>query len=178
MVPKRPHIALIGLPTSGKSTLGQFLAQALDRPWIDSDRCFEAETGEKIARLFTCGEEPRFRQWEQLWLKRLDQYPPSVISTGGGLPCQPGALELLKTCAFTIYLQVDLEVLRDRLLAAQHPLLLSRSPAEFAALVQTRLPIYAQADYSLLAEGRPEDLLQILLTVIQPATVDSEKKEI
>lgn len=163
MVPHRPHIALIGLPTSGKSTLGQKLAQALERPWLDSDQCFESESGEKIADLFARGEEARFRQWERNWLAGLAQLPPAVISTGGGLPCQPGALALLKASALTVYLQVDLALLKPRLEAVQHPLLLSRSPAEFAALVESRLPIYAQADQTLQAHGSPQDLLQDLL---------------
>lgn len=165
MATQPPHIALIGLPCSGKSTLGQLLAQSLHQPWHDSDRCFETETGESIAKLFAAGEEPRFRQWEQDWLARLADLPPSVISTGGGLPCQPGALALLKASAFTIYLEVDLNRITSRLMAAKHPLLLSRSPAEFEALVQMRLPIYAQADYTLKAQGTPEELLKTLLGV-------------
>jgi shikimate kinase len=163
MAPKPPHIAFIGLPCSGKSTLGQMLAQALDRPWCDSDRCFETETGESIAKLFATGEEPRFRQWERHWLAQLTDLPPSVISTGGGLPCQPGALALLKANAFSIYLEVDLTLIQSRLIAAHHPLLLSRSPAEFETLVHTRLPIYAQADFTLKAQGTPEALLKTLL---------------
>ncbi|MBT9547932.1 MAG: shikimate kinase [Candidatus Sericytochromatia bacterium] len=159
------HIALIGLPSSGKSTLGKCLAEALNRPWLDSDHCFEAESGEKISDLFACGKEPRFRQWEQQWLAGLADLPPSVISTGGGLPCQPGALDQLKKFAYTIYLEVDLKLIKSRLRASQHPLLLSRSPAEFEALVQMRLPIYAQADYTLKAQGTPEELLKTLLGV-------------
>jgi shikimate kinase len=157
------HIALIGLPSSGKSTLGKRLAEALKRPWLDSDHCFEAESGEKIAELFVRGEEARFRQWEQNWLEGLSLQPVAVISTGGGLPCQPGALERLKNAAFTIYLEVDLNLIKSRLRASQHPLLLSRSPAEFEALVESRLLIYAQADYTLKALGTPEQLLETLL---------------
>ncbi|MGE3727221.1 MAG: shikimate kinase [Candidatus Sericytochromatia bacterium] len=161
----RKHIALIGLPNSGKSTLGKLLAQALKRTWLDSDHCFEEESGEKIADLFARGEEPRFRQWERHWLESLAQQPPAVISTGGGLPCQPGALDLLKACAFTIYLQVDLNLIKSRLMASRHPLLLSRRPEAFEALVQTRLLIYAQADYTLQTQGTPEELLKTLLAL-------------
>lgn len=165
MAPQPPHIALIGLPCSGKSTLGRLLAQSLNQPWRDSDLCFEAETGESIAKLFAAGEEPRFRQWERQWLAGLADLPPSVISTGGGLPCQPGALDQLKKSAFTIYLEVDLNLIKSRLRASQHPLLLSRSPAEFEALVESRLLIYAQADYTLKALGTPEQLLGTLLSM-------------
>lgn len=164
MILQRPHIALIGWPTSGKSTLGKHLANALKRPWFDSDQCFEVATGEKIADLFARGEEPRFRRWERHWLEELPNLPAAVLSTGGGLPCQPGALDLLKQSALTLYLQVDWKTILARLQACQHALLRSRSPIELETLLMARLPIYAQADLTLQAQGKtPEALLEELL---------------
>jgi shikimate kinase len=161
------HIALIGLPSSGKSTLGMRLAQALNRPWLDSDQCFETQNNEKIAAVFAAGQEARFRKWESNWLNTLAQLPAAVISTGGGLPCQTGAMDLLKAHCLTVYLKADLTQIWERLQRLQHPMIQNRNQTEFEVLAKGRLPIYAQADWVISTQDSAEKSFALLMNRIK-----------
>ena len=59
------HIAFVGLPGSGKSTVGRHLAKRLDRPFIDSDQVIERHIGASIRDFFDQEGEEAFRDLEQ-----------------------------------------------------------------------------------------------------------------
>ncbi|MEP2025618.1 shikimate kinase, partial [Reichenbachiella sp.] len=81
-------IFLIGMPGSGKSTLGKELAEKLGRNFFDLDAEIERMAGWVIPDIFAQVGEDYFRELENsvlLMLIRLNE--PAVIATGGGAPC-------------------------------------------------------------------------------------------
>ena len=82
-------IILIGLPGSGKSTVGRLLARRLQLPFVDSDHAIEQRLGCSIREFFEREGEARFRDVEQAVLDELTQGPPCVLSTGGGAVLRP-----------------------------------------------------------------------------------------
>ena len=78
-------IALIGLPGSGKSTVGRQLARRLQLLFFDSDHVIEQQLGCSIREFFEREGEARFRDIEASVIEELTRNPAAVLTTGGGL---------------------------------------------------------------------------------------------
>ena len=139
------RIFLVGMPGSGKSTAGKYLARELRYEFLDLDDLIEDQEGIKIAQIFKEQGEDYFRQLEQDELKRI-QGTRLVIATGGGTPCFFDNMEWMNTNGFTIFLNRDLETLIDRTKGKEHrPLLLSNPVESLKKLLEKRLPSYQKA---------------------------------
>jgi shikimate kinase len=77
-------ISLIGLPGSGKSTVGRQLARRLQLPFVDSDHAIEARLGCPIREFFEREGEARFREIESEVIDQLSAQGAGVLATGGG----------------------------------------------------------------------------------------------
>ena len=112
MVKKYPlKICIIGMPGSGKSTVGRILSEKLNYEFFDTDEEIETLTGSKIKDIFKKQGESRFREIETGVLKKLINFNKVVISTGGGIILNNQ--KLLKK-SLNIYLVCDLNVLIER----------------------------------------------------------------
>lgn len=159
-----PRIALMGLPGSGKSTLGRALAADLGYAFIDLDAEIEAAEGARVPEIFHRQGEAAFRQYEQAALQRVLERPgPWVLATGGGTPCFFDNLARLNAAAVTLWLDVPLPVLRKRLAPGTERPLLAQNPTRLAELAPERRPRYAQAHIRVAgAAVTVEDLLSEL----------------
>ena len=82
------RLFLIGMPGSGKSTIGRYLAESLGLPVYDLDKLVEAAAGKSIPDIFANEGENRFRELEKEVLREvIANHPKGIISTGGGAPC-------------------------------------------------------------------------------------------
>lgn len=158
-------IALIGFPRSGKTTLGKALAALWGWDWCDSDQALENGSGRSPAQWIAEEGMLAFRQQEQAWLSQYVPQGPTVLSTGGGLPCFGDNLHLLKQSFWTVYLQTDFALLAERLYAPPaHTLTKIYPPAELEALYLERHHHYSQAHQQItLSTGQPERALQQVL---------------
>ena len=89
------NIVLIGMPGSGKTTIGKILAAKLGRNFCDADHLLEKWEGTTIKELFAVSEE-NFRDAETRTIKKLAAARDLVIATGGGVVKRPENMELLK----------------------------------------------------------------------------------
>ena len=140
------HIALVGFMGSGKSSLGPPIAQALGRPFFDTDTEVERR-GRTIVDFFAAGEEPAFRALEAEIVRELVAGPPAVLSLGGGALQNDGTRALLAERSLMVHLVVPWEVVRAALpvLVATRPLLQGRSELEIHQLFMRRERSYAAA---------------------------------
>ena len=83
------NVILIGMPGSGKSTVGNLLAKELGKTFIDADSYLEEMTGKKITDIFANEGEDAFRQYEIKVLTELGKRSGCVIATGGGCVTRP-----------------------------------------------------------------------------------------
>lgn len=148
------HIILVGLPGSGKSTLGSGLALKLGLGFKDLDAALVGRLGMSIPEVFSQRGEEYFREQEALCLREILSGPEKVVlATGGGAPCFHDNMELIVRSGISIYLEVPFPELAQRLLAAgvsKRPLLEGvQDPEALAVLLQNkfeyRLPYYKKA---------------------------------
>ncbi|MCG2419440.1 shikimate kinase [Aequorivita sp. F47161] len=112
-------ILLIGYMGSGKSSVGNRLAEVLKIPFKDMDAEIEQAEGLSISEIFSNKGEIYFRKTENKVLKRLlGQTDSFVLATGGGTPCYADSLAFMLEQPNTVlvYLKVSLDVLTERLL--------------------------------------------------------------
>ncbi len=84
LVQKQKNIVLIGMPGSGKTSVGRALAQALSRPFVDTDAQIETRAGKPIPQIFSEDGEPVFRSYESQAIAEAGAATGTVIAIGGG----------------------------------------------------------------------------------------------
>ena len=164
-------IFLIGLPGSGKSTLGRKLAVALGLPFLDLDDAIEAAARQPIRDIFAQRGEEAFRRLEQQAFHQvIEQYDAFVLATGGGAPCFFDNMEYMNRQGTTVFLDVPIPVIVQRMQGAQitdRPLLRELDQnelvQEYTAKFEKRLPIYRQAPISIDQNTILEQLVASLL---------------
>ena len=150
-------ITLIGLPGSGKTTVGRQLAWRLNLPFVDSDQEIEMRIGCSIREFFEQEGESRFRDIEQEVLDTLTQAGDQVLSTGGGAVLRPVNRLRLRQRGQVIYLKPSLEDLFLRLRHdTKRPLLQVADPMQkIKALFAERDPLYREVAHLVVETGRP-----------------------
>ena len=99
------HILLVGLPGSGKSTVGRLVAEELSAPLIDVDGLLVREMGMPISQIFGMVGEARFREMERDAVVAAQAGSPGIIVPGGGWAAQPGQLAAAMSSCLVVYLK-------------------------------------------------------------------------
>jgi shikimate kinase len=150
-------VSLIGMMGAGKSTVGMQLARLLDVPFHDLDRLIEHSVGHRVQRIFQLFGEETFRKHETRAIRDLEP-GPGVLALGGGAYIREENRPLVHALGPVVWIKVQPAVLLARLgrNRAKRPLLVGDDWQEkVLAMMETREPIYAQADLTI--EGGDED---------------------
>lgn len=150
-------ISLVGLPGSGKTTVGRHLARRLGLPFEDSDHVIEQRLGCSIREYFEREGEEAFRDVEESVIRELMQGPPGVLATGGGAVLRPANRQALHGGSQVVYLRSTPEELFRRLRHDTHrPLLQVADPmARLRSLYEQRDPLYRETAHFIVETGRP-----------------------
>ena len=161
--------ALIGLPGSGKSTVGRQLARRLQLPFFDSDQVIEQQLGCSIRAYFEREGEERFRDVEQPVIDRLTLSPSGILSTGGGVILRPGNRQRLRQRCQVVYLNSTPDELFRRLRHdVSRPLLQVADPlARLRDLHAVRDPLYRETAHFVIDTGRPSVATLVNMIVMQ-----------
>ena len=162
-------IALVGLPGSGKTTVGRQLARRLQLPFEDSDHAIEVRLGCSIREFFEREGEDRFRDIEEEVLESLTSGPACVLSTGGGAVLRPMNRQRLHERGKVIYLKSTPEDLFRRLRHDTHrPLLQVADPlTRMRDLFAARDPLYRETAHFVLETGRPSVATLVNMIMMQ-----------
>lgn len=164
------NIYLIGMPSSGKSTLGKELARNLSYSFTDMDKLIETREQKTISEIFSNQGEAHFRELEKKTLHGFQPDQSMVIATGGGVPCFHDNMQFIKNNGLSVFLNVELDDLAKRLYKAQgnNRPLLDKSQSEEAVIAsikktyEERLPFYKQADIQVDGEINVSQLLWLI----------------
>lgn len=138
-----PKAVLVGLPGSGKSTIGRRLAKALGVGLLDTDVAIEQRTGRSIANIFATDGEQEFRRIEEDVVRAALADHDGVLSLGGGAVTSPGVRAALAGHT-VVYLEISAaEGVRRTGGNTVRPLLAGPDRAEkYRALMAKRAPLY------------------------------------
>lgn len=138
-----PRAVLVGLPGSGKSTIGRRLAKALEVEMLDTDVAIEARAGRSVADIFASDGEAGFRRIEEEVVCEALASHDGVVSLGGGAITTPAIRSALAGHT-VIYLEISAaEGARRTSGTTARPLLAGPDRAEkFRALMSQRVPLY------------------------------------
>jgi shikimate kinase / 3-dehydroquinate synthase len=145
---------------AGKSTIGEDVARASGRPFVDLDREIERRHG-RVTELFERGEEEFRRLEEELAAQVLASTTPAVVALGGGAVLSERTRDLLRAHAYTVHVAVDPTEAWRRVRSSDRPL--ARDEPSFRELFEQRRPIYETAADAVA--GTAEELALAALQV-------------
>lgn len=105
------NVLIVGMPGSGKTTVGRELAGMLGREFFDSDELIVDKAGCSIEEIFASGGEEEFRRIEHDVLEELTKMSGKVISTGGGSVTRPENVDLMHQNSAVVWLRRNIDEL-------------------------------------------------------------------
>ncbi|WP_419925890.1 shikimate kinase [Candidatus Poriferisocius sp.] len=148
----RPHVALIGMMGSGKSTAGFWLAQSEGLRFVDLDAAIEERHGRSVSEIFKADGEERFRDMEQSELDGcMTSAQPLIVSCGGGVVLRAGNRALLRQRAWVCWLRASIETLTRRIRTGNSRPLLGENPvADLIQISDARAALYAETAHRVI----------------------------
>lgn len=139
------HLFIIGMPGSGKSSLGKRVAGQLRIPYVDMDQRISALVGCTIPELFERYGEEAFRHAETNTLVQLTYEQPSLISTGGGTVMREENRAIMRNFGVIILIDRPLEDIMSDIKLDRRPLLAQKGLSEVERLYHERIDTYRAA---------------------------------
>lgn len=141
------NLVLVGMMGSGKSLIGQLLAEKLGRDFLDTDQLVEELADKTIVELIATQGEEKFRQLESQVVLKVATQTNLVIATGGGVVLKEENVSRLRKKGMIIFLTASPKIICQRLQGDnQRPLLQVEDPQlRIEELLEERLPLYQQA---------------------------------
>ncbi len=143
LVADRANLVLVGMPSSGKSTVGRLCAALLNKKFVDADEVLEQRAGKPISEILRPGEETAFRDLEEQVTADLAKEGGCVIATGGGVVLREQNVRRLRRGGAVIWLDRPLEALEH---GGSRPL--SATPEALKEQWRVRRPLYEAAAHA------------------------------
>ena len=146
------NIYLVGLPGSGKTTIGRALSKRLGMCFVDSDREIEEKTGVSIPTIFEIEGQDGFRRRESQVIAECAEISDCVMATGGGAVLREENRAVLRANGWVVYLDVSPDVLAERTrIDRNRPLLQVANPLQkLQELFEQRDPLYREVAHIVI----------------------------
>lgn len=156
------NIVLIGMPASGKSTIGVILAKVLGMDFLDADLVIQKRQKKRLAEIIEQTGVEGFLKVEEEALLSIETTHPTVIATGGSAVYSKRGMEHLKKEADVIYLEVSLEDLKQRLFNIKDRGVVVKKGQGLEDIYMERQPLYeTYQDITVSEKGKtPEDIVE------------------
>ena len=166
------NIILIGMPASGKSTVGVILAKLLGFDFIDTDLLIQRREQQRLSEIFATRGLPAFLAAEEAACLSV-QTSHSIIATGGSVVYSDASMTHLKGMGTVVYLEVDYQTLASRLHDIQGRGVALRSGQTLAELYAERVPLYQKyADITVdEGQGSLEETVRAVIQRIPPLPI-------
>lgn len=169
-------VFLLGLPGSGKSTMGRQLAAGLAVPFVDLDEEIERETGRRVQQIFKEFGESHFRKEEarvlRVWCASATDF---VMATGGGTPCFHENLAIINQAGSSVFLDVPARIIVERILKtdlSSRPLFAGVRPENLKESIEfmrsQRMSFYRQAHLTVDQQVTSDEISRALKKETRP----------
>lgn len=168
------NISLIGMPGSGKSTVGVLLAKVLGYDFVDTDLIVQKREGKLLQELVDDLGVEAFLDVEEAAILSLD-VERSVLSPGGSVVCRPAMVEKLKSLGPLVYLEVPLVELEERITDLSTRGIAMEVGETLSDVMRKRAPLYEQyADIRVPVKSgqTPKELVDVLVRTLQSGDFD------
>lgn len=150
-------IVLIGMPGSGKSSIGTFLAEKTGREFLDTDEEAEKIAGSSPAEIIKTQDEKSFRKIENEAVKSICKLSGKIIATGGGVVTNEDNFDAIRQNSTVFFINRDISVLPTD----NRPLSQKNSLDD---MFKIRLPLYRKfCDFEIDGNGTIEEVAQRIL---------------
>lgn len=162
------NIILIGMPGSGKTTIGRALSYKLKKAFLDIDTFIENREGMRVFDIFEKSGENFFRKLESEACEHIsNNYKNTVISTGGGIVMNSDNMYNLKQSGKVIYINRSPESIFKTLNVEKRPLLKS-NPDKLYEMYKERHALYLKyADICVLNNGEFSECVENIYSIIK-----------
>lgn len=155
---KKRGVLLIGMPGSGKTTIGRELSKVLKMNFVDIDEFIEKSTGKEIKELFDQGEEV-FRDLESKSCELLSTLKNVVISSGGGVITKEENMSNFEEF-ITIFINRPLDLIMEDIDTEGRPLLWE-GKEKLTNLYRERIDLYKKYNnIEIINDGSVEDAVR------------------
>lgn len=163
-------VVIIGMPGSGKTTIGKILGKELSLKFYDMDEYIQKTTSKSIIELFENGEE-YFRDIESNVCRELSQKENVLISTGGGVIKRKENIDAFKENALIIFLDRPVEKILEDVDVSKRPLL-KDGKEKVINLYKERYELYKKyADEIVVNDKDMRDVIEILKNKISKINI-------
>ena len=144
----KKNICFTGMMGAGKSIIGKQFAKIINYGFVDTDKLIEEKSGKKINKIFEIYGEDYFRKYEEKIILDVLKLKNVVISLGGGSILNKSIRKVMSKNSFTIYLEVNIDVLNKRLKnSKKRPLLKNQNiKKKLQSLLNDRKKYYNKAN--------------------------------
>lgn len=170
----KDKVVIIGMPGSGKTTIGKILGRELDLKFYDMDEYIQERTSKSILELFENGED-YFRNIETDMCRELSKEKNVLISTGGGVVKKKENIDALKKDALIIFLDRPVEKILEDVDVSKRPLL-KDGKERVINLYNERYELYKKyADEIVVNDADMIEVIERLKNVIAQMNFDVVK---
>lgn len=169
------NVFLVGMPSSGKSTLGKLLATELGYSFLDLDQSIVEDQQRSIPEIFSTFGQTYFREVESRILKAVPAHQRLLIATGGGAPCFYDNMDFILNNGIAIFLDVPAAELASRIrkhAVDDRPLLsgLSDLEKDLQQKLEVRRSFYSRANLTVTPDVDLKTLAKRILPLTQLST--------
>ena len=154
----KDKVVIIGMPGSGKTTIGKILGRELDLKFYDMDEYIQERTSKSILELFENGED-YFRNIETDMCRELSKEKNVLISTGGGVVKKKENIDALKKDALIIFLDRPVEKILEDVDVSKRPLL-KDGKERVINLYNERYELYKKYDDEIVVND--SDMIEVI----------------
>ncbi|MED4533780.1 shikimate kinase [Metabacillus fastidiosus] len=171
---KEKSLVFIGFMGVGKTTIGELVAEKLNRDFIDIDREIEKEYGMPTTEIFKTFGEKEFRAKEKAVIQFYSKQKSKIISVGGGAFLQEEIRSICLENCIVFFLDLSFELWKERmsLIIDTRPVLQGRSIEEIEDLFLNRQKIYSSHHFKVATDNKNEE--EVANYIIECLTNKSE----